>query len=91
VPNQTLAALNGSLISAAHFPHGLCLTPLYLLLGSAVRISLLYSYVGDNVICVGVAVLVLVLVPSVAVDMHDRRSVYIFELLNLIQKCREID
>nr|GMD85147.1 hypothetical protein TorRG33x02_309020 [Ipomoea batatas] len=32
VPNQTLAAFCGSLISAAHFPHGLCLTPLYLLL-----------------------------------------------------------
>ena len=36
VPNQTLAALCGSLISAAHFPHGLCLTPLYLLLLSPV-------------------------------------------------------
>ena len=34
VPNHTLAALNGSLISAANFPHGLCLTPLYFLLGS---------------------------------------------------------
>lgn len=32
VPNQTLAALWGSLISAAHFPHGLCLTPLYFLI-----------------------------------------------------------
>lgn len=34
VPSQTLAALCGSRISAAHFPHGLCLTPLYLLLRS---------------------------------------------------------
>ena len=32
VPSQTLAALCGSRISAAHFPHGLCLTPLYFLL-----------------------------------------------------------
>lgn len=36
VPNHTLAALWGSLISAAHFPHGLCLTPLYLILLSPV-------------------------------------------------------
>lgn len=36
VPSQTLAALCGSRISAAHFPHGLCRTPLYLLLLSPV-------------------------------------------------------
>lgn len=29
VPSQTLAALCGSRISAAHFPHGRCRTPLY--------------------------------------------------------------
>lgn len=29
----------GSLISAAHFPHGLCLTPLYLLLLSPAAVS----------------------------------------------------
>lgn len=92
VPSQTLAALNGSLISAAHFPHGLCLTPLYLVLVSAGRISLLYSYVGDNVVCVAVAVVVLE--PSVAVD--DTKSVKSFFLFffkkNSIsyKKCREI-
>lgn len=32
VPSQTLAALCGSRISAAHFPQGLCRTPLYLFL-----------------------------------------------------------
>jgi hypothetical protein len=36
VPSQTLAALCGSRISAAHLPHGLCLTPLYLLFRSPV-------------------------------------------------------
>lgn len=36
VPSQTLAALCGSLISAAHFPHGRCRTPLYFLLLSPV-------------------------------------------------------
>lgn len=36
VPSQTRAALCGSRISAAHFPQGLCLTPLYLLLVSPV-------------------------------------------------------
>ncbi|KAL2548538.1 Uncharacterized protein Fot_10068 [Forsythia ovata] len=36
VPNHTLAALCGSLISDAHLPHGLYLTPLYLLLLSPV-------------------------------------------------------
>lgn len=30
VPSQTLAALCGSRISAAHLPQGLCRTPLYL-------------------------------------------------------------
>lgn len=36
MPSQTLAALCGSRISAAHFPHGRCRTPLYLLLLSPV-------------------------------------------------------
>ncbi|KAL2489717.1 Uncharacterized protein Fot_43009 [Forsythia ovata] len=36
VPNHTLAAFCGSLISAAHLPHSLCLTSLYLLLLSHV-------------------------------------------------------
>ena len=31
VPSQTRHAFCGSRISAAHFPHGLCLTPLYFL------------------------------------------------------------
>ncbi|KAJ0615321.1 hypothetical protein HanIR_Chr02g0072801 [Helianthus annuus] len=31
VPNHTRAALCGSRISAAHLPHGRCLTPLYFL------------------------------------------------------------
>ena len=47
VPNHTLAALNGSLISAAHLPHGLCLTPRYFLLGSSsltLSSLALYSY-----------------------------------------------
>lgn len=44
VPSQTLAALCGSLISAAHFPHGLCRTPLYLL-----RLSPLSSTAGVDV------------------------------------------
>lgn len=36
MPSQTLAALCGSRISAAHLPHGLCLTPLYLIFRSPV-------------------------------------------------------
>lgn len=62
VPNQTLAALMGSLISAAHLPHGLCLTPLYFLLGCSCccrSVMSWYSYVGvTDVVCGGTALLV---------------------------------
>ncbi|XP_068337581.1 peptidyl-prolyl cis-trans isomerase-like 2 [Pyrus communis] len=54
VPSQTLAALCGSRFSAAHFPHGLCLTPLYLLFLSPVSSnetdSVLDGVVGTAVV-----------------------------------------
>lgn len=60
VPSQTLAALCGSRISAAHFPHGLCLTPLYLLFLSPVSSnetdSVLDGVVGTAVVTETVAV-----------------------------------
>lgn len=46
VPNQTLAALCGSRISAAHFPHGRCRTPLYFRLLSPVCSYWLISIAG---------------------------------------------
>lgn len=58
VPNQTLAALWGSLISAAHFPHGLCLTPLYLRLSPV-----------SSAACSEAAAAVMVVVVVVAVDI----------------------
>ena len=76
MPNQTLAALIGSLISAAHLPHGLCLTPLYFLSGSYLRVSLC-SYTGVNVICVdgaGVTVLVATAEIPVAVETWEGRN-----------------
>lgn len=78
MPNHTLAALKGSLISAAHFPHGLCLTPLYLLLiGSAIS-GALYTYlllgVGDGVGGIAVVV-VLVLKPSADIG-QEKKSVF---------------
>lgn len=58
MPSHTLAALKGSLISAAHLPHGLCLTPLYLLLiGSAIWVALYTNVLGGNAVCVGGVVL----------------------------------
>lgn len=60
MPNQTLAALCGSLISAAHFPHGLCLTPLYLLFLSPV--SSLATSDGCAGVCDAVVAAVVVVV-----------------------------
>ena len=89
VPNQTLAALKGSLISAAHFPHGLCLTPLYFLLGcsSCCRWEISwYSYVGmTDVVCVGTVVLVHKYEDSVAVQ-KKRKCQYIFMEINILNK-----
>jgi len=62
VPSQTLAALCGSRISAAHFPHGRCRTPLYFRLLSPVSSWEAASAVdgGVSVMAVeGVAVTVL--------------------------------
>lgn len=59
VPSQTLAALCGSRISAAHFPHGLCLTPLYFLLlspppgGGGVSVTVVATAVTLVVVEVG--------------------------------------
>ena len=80
VPNQTLAALKGSLISAAHFPHGLCLTPLYFLLGcsSCCRWETTsYSYVGMNdVVCV-VTVVLVVHISEVSVAVQDKENSFL--------------
>lgn len=67
MPNQTLAALNGSLISAAHLPHGLCLTPLYFLLGSSLKISLC-SYTVVNVADAGGNMAVVVAIFELSVN-----------------------
>ena len=67
VPSHTLAALCGSRISAAHFPHGLCLTPLYLLLLSPVS-----SY--DAASLDGVAGVMVVTVAAVAAVVMEEAS-----------------
>lgn len=89
VPSHTLAALNGSLISAAHLPHGLCLTPLYFLLCSDVLLSLLYSDIGVDAVCVGVVVLVLILEPCAAVN--DRKSVKHVKFISVLFHLRKSD
>lgn len=61
VPNHTRAAFCGSLISAAHFPHGLCLTPLYFLLLSClppwVLLVLVVVVVTACVVAAGIVVI----------------------------------
>lgn len=58
VPNHTRAAFCGSLISAAHFPHGLCLTPLYFLLLSCLPPWVLLELVVELVVAVVTACVV---------------------------------
>ena len=71
MPSQTLAALCGSRISAAHLPHGLCLTPLYLLLRSPPLVSsydtplLLLS--DDGVVGIVAVVVVVAVVAGAAI------------------------
>jgi hypothetical protein len=67
VPSQTLAALWGSRISAAHLPHGLCLTPLYLLLLSPVSSQDTFSLDGVAGTVVVVVVAKLFVASSVTV------------------------
>lgn len=72
VPNQTLAALCGSRISAAHFPHGLWRTPLYLLLLSPVSSCEAASVDGAAAAAMAVAVVVKICVaPSGAVETEE--------------------
>ncbi|PON47795.1 hypothetical protein PanWU01x14_241830 [Parasponia andersonii] len=77
VPSQTLAALKGSLISAAHFPHGLCLTPLYFLLGCSCGCRWViswYSYVGVNDVVCGGGTMVAVNIYEVSAPVHKGRK-----------------
>lgn len=75
VPNQTLAALCGSRISAAHFPHGRWRTPLYLLLLSPVSSCEAVSVDGVGGVAVAVAaaaaVVKICVAPSGAVETED--------------------
>lgn len=78
VPSQTLAALWGSRISAAHLPHGLCLTPLYLLLLSPVSSTEAFSLDGaaaDTVVAAAAAAVVAkIFADSSAIVEKDTRG-----------------
>lgn len=84
VPSQTLAALCGSRISAAHLPHGLCLTPLYLLLlspgSSNETVSELDGVDGTAEAAVAVVVVVTAFVASSVTVAPDEDSACVVAL-----------
>lgn len=86
VPSQTLAALWGSRISAAHLPHGLCLTPLYLLLLSPV--SSTFSLVGVSGAVVVVVVVVATIFVFVASSFTVKNDIYNTYITQTFHGCR---